>query len=138
VLLAIGMVSVSLLDGLLGRRGAILLAYSLSVTGIVMLWLLKTYPSVWLLAGFIICFGSTIGSRGPLISATAMSIFRGRRVGTIFGAISLGSGLGAALGSWSGGLIHDLTGSYDPVIAFALINVLLGMMPFLVVPALRR
>jgi len=138
VLLAIGMVSVSLLDGLLGRRGAILFAYSLSVAGIIMLWLLKTYPSIWLLTGFIVCFGSTIGSRGPLISATAMSIFRGQRVGTIFGAISLGSGLGAALGSWGGGLIHDLTNSYDPVIAFALVNVLLGMMPFLVVPALRR
>lgn len=138
VLLAIGMVSVSLLDGLLGRRRAILLAYGLSVAGIVMLWLLRAYPSFWLLAGFIICFGSTIGSRGPLISATAMSIFRGPRVGTIFGAISLGSGLGAALGSWSGGLIHDLTNSYDPMIAFALVNVLLGMMPFLVVPALRR
>jgi MFS family permease len=138
VLLAIGMVSVSLLDGLLGRRGAILFAYGLSVAGIVMLWLLRVYPNVWLLAGFIICFGSTIGSRGPLISATAMAIFRGKRVGTIFGAISLGSGLGAALGSWSGGLIHDWTGSYDPVIVFALINVLLGMTPFLVVPALRR
>ena len=102
VLLAIGMVSVSLLDGLLGRRGAILFAYGLSVAGIVMLWLLRAYPNLWLLAGFIICFGSTIGSRGPLISATAMSIFRGNRVGTIFGAITLGSGLGAALGSWSG------------------------------------
>ena len=42
-----------------------------------------------------------------------MNIFRGQRVGTIFGAISLGSGLGSALGSWSGGLIHDWTGSYD-------------------------
>lgn len=138
VLLAIGMVSVSLLDGLLGRRGAILFAYGLSVAGIIMLWLLRIYPSVWLLAGFIICFGSTIGSRGPLISATAMSIFRGNRVGTIFGAITLGSGLGAAIGSWAGGLIHDLTNSYDGVIVFALINLLLGMMPFLVVPALRR
>ena len=138
VLLAIGMVSVSLLDGLLGRRGAILFAYGLSVAGIVMLWLLRAYPNLWLLAGFIICFGSTIGSRGPLISATAMSIFRGSRVGTIFGAITLGSGLGAALGSWAGGLIHDWTNSYDFVIVFALVNVLLGMMPFLVVPALRR
>jgi MFS family permease len=138
VLLAIGMVSVSLLDGLLGRRGAILLAYGLSVAGIIMLWLLRAYPNVWLLAGFVICFGSTLGSRGPLISATAMSLFRGPRVGTIFGAISLGSGLGAALGSWSGGLIHDFTNSYDLMIAFALVNVLLGMMPFLVVPALRR
>lgn len=138
VVLAIGMVTVSLLDGLLGRRRAILLAYGLSVAGIVMLWLLRMFPNVWLLGGFIICFGSTIGSRGPLISATAMSIFRGKRVGTIFGAISLGSGLGAALGSWSGGLIHDWTNSYDLLIVFALVNVLLGMAPFLVVPALRQ
>lgn len=138
VLLAAGMLTISMLDGLLGRRGAILFSYSLSTAGIIMLWLLRNWPSVWLLAGFLICFGSTIGSRGPLISATAMSIFRGERVGTIFGAVTLGSGLGAALGSWSGGLIHDWTGSYDLVIVFALVNVLLGMAPFLVVPALRR
>lgn len=138
VLLAAGMLTISLLDGLLGRRGAILFSYSLSTTGIVMLWLLQRWPSVWLLAGFLVCFGSTIGSRGPLISATAMNIFRGERVGTIFGAITLGSGLGAALGSWGGGLIHDWTNSYDLVIVFALINVLLGMAPFLVIPALRR
>jgi MFS family permease len=137
VLLVVGMLTVTLLDGVLGRRGAILLSYSLSTAGIVMLWLLRTYPSVWLLTGFVICFGSTIGSRGPLISATAISIFRGKRVGTIFGAITLGSGLGAALGSWSGGLILDWSGSYDLVIAFALVNVLLGMAPFLFVPALR-
>ena len=103
-----------------------------------MLWFLRTYPSVWLLIGFLFCFGSTLGSRGPLISATAMGIFRGEGVGTIFGAISLGAGLGSALGSWSGGLIHDWTNSYDLVIAFALINLFLGMAPFLVVPTLRR
>jgi MFS family permease len=138
VVLVVGMVSVSLLDGVLGRRGAILLAYGLSIAGIVMLWLLRAYPTYWLLTGFIVCFGSTIGSRGPLIAATAMNIFRGKRVGTILGAITLGSGLGAGLGSWSGGLIHDWSGSYDAVMAFALVNVLLGMAPFLVVPELRR
>jgi predicted MFS family arabinose efflux permease len=64
--------------------------------------------------------------------------FRGERVGTIYGAISLGGGLGSALGSWCGGLIHDWTGSYGTMIGFALASVLLGMVPFLVVPALRR
>ena len=78
-----------------------------------------------------------IGSRGPLITATAMKIFRGERVGTIYGTISIGSGLGSAFGSWCGGLIHDWTHSYDPLIAFALVSVVLGMIPFLVVPALR-
>ena len=138
VLLVVGMLTVSWLDALIGRRRAILFSYGLTTSGIAMLWLLHRYPNVWLLAGFLICFGSTIGSRGPLITAAAMSIFRGERVGTIFGTISIGSGLGSALGSWSGGLLHDWRNSYDPVIAFALVSVLLGMIPFLVVPMLRR
>jgi predicted MFS family arabinose efflux permease len=79
-----------------------------------------------------------MGSRGPLITATAMKIFRGKRVGTIYGTISIGSGLGSAFGSWSGGLIHDATHGYNALLAFALASVVLGMIPFLVVPALRR
>ena len=99
---------------------------------------MQWYPNYWLLTGFVVCFGSMIGSRGPLITATAMKIFRGKRVGTIYGTISIGSGLGSAFGSWSGGLIHDSTHSYNALFAFALANVVLGMIPFLVVPALRR
>jgi MFS family permease len=137
VLVVIGMLTISSLDRYIGRRPSILLSYSLTITGIVMLWLLKSYPNSWLLAGFVAFFGSTIGSRGPLITAQAMEMFRGERVGTIYGAISLGGGLGSALGSWSGGLLHDLSG-YGAMIGFALVSVLLGMMPFLVVPALRR
>ena len=43
-----------------------------------------------------------------------------------------------ALGSWSGGLIHDFTHSYNLLLLFALASVILGMIPFLVVPALRE
>lgn len=138
VVLLFGMLGVSSLDGLIGRRPSVLFSYAVSIIGIVMLWALQFGPNVWLLTGFVICFGSMIGSRGPLISATAMKIFRGNRVGTIYGSISIGSGLGSAAGSWGGGLIHDMTHSYNPLLAFALIAVLLGMIPFLVVPALRR
>jgi MFS family permease len=73
-----------------------------------------------------------------LLTATAMKLFRGKRVGTIYGSISIGSGLGSAFGSWSGGLIHDVTHSYNPLLLYALIAVVLGMIPFLVVPALRQ
>ena len=138
VLLLLGILAVSWLDALIGRRRAILLSYSLTVAGIGMLWLVRPYPSVWLLYGFLLCFGGTIGSRGPLVTAAAMSIFRGKNIGTIFGTISIGSGLGAALGSWSGGLIHDWSGGYDLVIAFTLASVLVGMIAFLLVPALRN
>jgi len=138
IVLVFGMLGISALDGIIGRRKSVLFSYGVSITGIILLWLLQYYPNGWLLTGFVICFGSMIGSRGPLITATALTIFRGDRVGTIYGTISIGSGLGSAFGSWCGGLIHDWTGSYNPLILFALVNVVLGLIPFLVVPALRR
>ena len=138
VVLLFGMLGVSSLDGIIGRRPSVLFSYALSIVGILMLWALQWYPNFWVLTGFVVCFGSMIGSRGPLLTATAMKIFRGERVGTIYGSISIGSGLGSAIGSWSGGLIHDWTHSYNPVIVFSLVAVLFGMIPFLVVPALRR
>ena len=138
VVLLFGMLGVSSLDGIIGRRPSVLLSYAISIVGIMLFWLLQWHPNIWGLTGFVICFGSMIGSRGPLLTATAMKIFRGERVGTIYGTISIGSGLGSAFGSWSGGLIHDWSHSYNPVIAFSLVAVVCGMIPFLVVPALRR
>jgi MFS family permease len=138
VVLLFGMLGISWLDGIIGRRPSVLFSYAVSIAGILMLWALQWDPNIWLLTGFVVCFGSMIGSRGPLLTATAMKIFRGKRVGTIYGAIAIGSGLGSAFGSWSGGLIHDWTHSYNPLIAFSLVSVVLGMIPFLVVPALRR
>ncbi len=138
VALLFGMLGVSWLDGVIGRRPSVLFSYALSISGILMLWALQWAPNVWLLTGFVICFGSMIGSRGPLLSATAMKIFRGKRLGTIYGTITIGSSLGAALGSWAGGVIHDVTHSYDTLLVLALVSVVMGMIPFLVVPALRN
>src|SRR5262245_6484572 len=138
IVLLFGMLGVTQLDAMIGRRPSVLLSYAISIVGIGLLFLLQYYPNYWLLIAFVVTFGSMIGSRGPLITATAMKIFRGERVGTIFGTISIGSGLGSALGAWAGGLLHDWTHSYNPVMAFALVAVVLGMIPFLIVPALRR
>lgn len=138
IALLFGMLGVTQLDAIIGRRPSVLLSYAISIVGIGLLFLLQYYPSYWLLIAFVVTFGSMIGSRGPLITATAMRIFQGERVGTIFGTISIGSGLGSAFGAWAGGLIHDWTHSYNPVMAFALVAVVLGLIPFLVVPALRR
>jgi MFS family permease len=138
IVLLFGMLGITWLDGIIGRRPSVLVSYAVSILGIVMLWALQWYPNFWLLTGFVVCFGSMIGSRGPLLTATAMNIFRGERVGTIYGTVTIGAGLGSAIGSWGGGLIHDLTHSYNPLIVFSLVGVVLGMIPFLVVPALRR
>src|SRR6202043_3751670 len=90
VVLLFGMLGVSSLDGLIGRRPSVLLSYAISIVGIGMFWALQWFANIWLLTGFVVCFGSMIGSRGPLLSATAMKIFRGERLGTIYGTISIG------------------------------------------------
>jgi MFS family permease len=74
VVLVFGMLGVSSLDGLIGRRPSVLFSYAVSILGIIQLWLLQRAPNMWLLTGFVVCFGSMIGSRGPLLSATAMKI----------------------------------------------------------------
>src|SRR5207245_7723994 len=127
IVLLFGMLGVSALDGLIGRRPSVLFSYAVSIIGIVQLWLLQRYPNIWLLTGFVVCFGSMIGSRGPLITATAMKIFRGERVGTIYGMISIGSGLGSGFGAWFGGVIHDYTHGYNALLAFPLVHVIRGL-----------
>ncbi|MCC7275009.1 MAG: MFS transporter [Alphaproteobacteria bacterium] len=137
MLLPVGMVLVGWLDGLIGRRPSVLLSYGVSLLGILLLWLLGHYPSPWLLGGFVACFGGMLGSRGPLLSTIALRLFTGPQAATIFGAITIGTGLGSALGSWAGGLLHDWTGSYDWVMAFAAANVMVAILPFFTVPAIR-
>src|SRR5512139_3571808 len=72
VVLTIGMVGVSTLDGIIGRRPSVLFSYTISIVGIFFLWLIQWFPNYWLLSAFVIFFGSMIGSRGPLITATAL------------------------------------------------------------------
>src|SRR5207245_9372199 len=65
VVLVFGMLGVSALDGLIGRRPSVLLSYAISILGIALLWLLQSSPNLVLLPGFVVCFGILIGSRVP-------------------------------------------------------------------------
>src|SRR3981189_348108 len=77
IVLLFGMLGISTLDGLIGRRPSVLFSYGVSIIGIILLWLLQYYPNYWLLTGFVVCFGSMIGSRGPLITPPRVKIFSG-------------------------------------------------------------
>jgi MFS family permease len=133
-----GMMLFAWLDGRIGRRWSVLLSYAVSMLGVVVLWLVGRYPGDLLLGLFVLLFGSTIGSRGPLISSIALGIFAGRSAATIFGGITIGAGLGAGWGTWLAGLLHDWSGGYGLGLAAAFVSLFLGLLPFLVVPALRR
>src|SRR6266403_314038 len=45
VVLLFGMLGISWLDGIIGRRPSVLFSYAISIVGIVMLWLLQRYPN---------------------------------------------------------------------------------------------
>lgn len=138
VLAPIGMLGFAWADQIIGRLPSVSLSYVMTLVAIVALWPMRAGPDLTLLAVFVGCLGLTLGSRGPLVSAIAARIFRGRSLGAIFGSIVMAGGIGGAAGSYAGGLLHDLTGGYDAVLAYALVSVALGLAPFLAIPAVRR
>ena len=71
---------------------------------------------VWL---YVLLFGGSMGSRGPMISTLAALRYRGAHFGRIYGLICIGMGLGGFLGAWIGGLLHDFTDGYAAVMIFS-------------------
>ncbi|MDN3565091.1 MFS transporter [Paeniroseomonas aquatica] len=107
-----GVILTGTLSDYIGRENSALLAYGISIIGVVCAMLI-TGPDQHLLLWLHGCFfGLTWGARGPAITAKTADLFPGPRLGTILGVITIGSGLGAAIGSWAAGWIFDLSGSY--------------------------
>lgn len=115
----LGMVGFSWLADRGGRKTAALLAYGCSILGVGALALVRTAADDLWLWLYVLLFGGSMGSRGPMISTLATLRYRGRHFGRIYGLISIGSGVGGFLGAWIGGLLHDLTGGYAAVLAFS-------------------
>lgn len=136
LLTPLGMNLFGWLDSLLGRRPSVLLSYGLSICGVAILWLTGLNHDPALLFLFVGLFGLSFGARGPLIAAICTRLFGGRRLGIIYGTVTLGGGLGAATGSAMGGVLHDLTGGYTAVFAYSLTALCLGTLPFFLVPGL--
>jgi len=73
---------------------------------------------LWLWS-YVLLFGGSMGSRGPMISTLATLRYRGAHFGRIYGLITIGSGVGGFLGAWIGGVLHDLTGDYSAVMVLS-------------------
>src|SRR5207253_7763646 len=113
-----GIVVTGTLSDYIGREWSAILAYGFSIIGVVFA-LFITSPDQHLLLWLHACFfGLTWGARGPSITAKTADLFPGPQLGTILGAITMGTGVGSALGSWLAGFSFDVTGSYR--VAFTL------------------
>jgi MFS family permease len=121
-----------------GYRQTVTASIAGTVSGMGLLIALTLAPSWSLLALFVPVFGFCMGVRGPIVSSVSARYFAGPRVATIYGVVYASNAVGAALGAFAGGLLHDLTGGYRAGLGMAIVLMLLAAMPFWVVPTLRN
>ena len=138
IMSVVGMVATGWLADRVGRRFTATLSYVLTIAGIGLLFLLAQFPYYWLLVVFVLFFGVSQGSRGPVVSTLCAELFPGGGIGAIYGTLTLGMGTGAALGAWMSGWLRDATGGYEAGLLFAAVMALLGLSQFWIVPALAR
>ena len=135
LLAVFGTIVTGTLSDYVGREVSAIMAYGFSIVGVVCA-LLITSPDQHLLLWLHACFfGLTWGARGPAITAKTADLFPGAQLGAILGVITIGSGLGAAIGSWGAGWIFDATGSYRVAFSLSIAAYLCGIVAFW---ALRR
>jgi hypothetical protein len=123
------------LSDYIGREVSAIMAYGFSIVGVICALFITGPDQGWLLWLHACLFGLTWGARGPAITAKTADLFPGAQLGAILGVITIGSGLGAALGSWGAGIIFDLSGSYELAFILSIIAYLCGVVAFW---ALRR
>ena len=130
-----GTIITGTLSDYIGREVSAIMAYGFSIVGVICALFITSPTQGWLLWLHACLFGLTWGARGPAITAKTADLFPGAQLGAILGVITIGSGLGAALGSWGAGLIFDLSGSYELAFILSIVAYLCGVVAFW---ALRR
>ena len=126
----------SLLSDRFGRM-PFFVAGCLSATGAMFLLNVVRNPeSTFVPLLFAVLAGWGLGVSGPTCYAALADRFHGRNYGAIMGVMILFVSLGAAVGPWAGGWLHDLSGSYRS--AFILVQALLLTAAVLFVVVTRR
>jgi len=135
-----GTIVTGTLSDYIGREVSAILAYGFSIVGVVCALFITGPSQGWLLWLHACLFGLTWGARGPAITAKTADLFPGGQLGSILGVITIGSGVGSALGSWGAGIIFDLSGSYELAFILSIVSYLCGVVAFWALrgPPVRR
>jgi MFS family permease len=95
-----------------GRAPAYGLSILVAAVGILAIAAIGAGMPPWLAYAAAVVYGLGHSAGNPTYGAVIGDIFAGRNIGTIFGFLEITFGIGMALGSWAGGAIFDVTGSY--------------------------
>ncbi len=84
----------------------------LAIQGLMILWLTKA-GSLWTFYMFAVLFGIAYGGNLVMIPKLTASIFGRKSMSSIYGGLSVGDGLGFAIGPLVAGHLFDVSGSYQ-------------------------
>jgi MFS family permease len=96
----------------LGRAQAYGVATGVTASGVACLIAMTTAAPLWLIYLAVALYGIGHSAGNPTYGAVIGDIFSGRKIGVIFGFLEISFGFGSAFGSWFGGYLFDITGSY--------------------------
>jgi MFS family permease len=105
----------------LGRNKAYAVAIFVTTVGVACLIAMAAGAPLWVAYLAILFYGIGHSAGNPTYGAVIGDIFSGKKIGLIFGFLEISFGLGSALGSWIGGYLFDLTGSYGWSFAVCLV-----------------
>lgn len=97
----------------LGRERTMAMSVGLILVGLYTLSMSQADPSAWLFFVAVFLFSTGYGLSMPVMIAAYGDIFHGPRFGSIVGCLTFVGLVGAAIGSSVGGLLRDLTESYQ-------------------------
>jgi MFS family permease len=100
----------------IGARSALVLTYGLRAATFFYLPFVREPWQLYVFAGL---FGATFFTTAPLSSTLVGELFGPLHQGAIFGAAHFFHHVAGALGSYVGGLVFDLSGSYRPIFLLA-------------------
>src|SRR5215831_3879854 len=130
-----GVIVTGTLSDYIGRELSAVLAYVVSIVGVICALFITGPDHAWLLWLHACFFGLTWGARGPSVTAKTADLFPGPNLGAILGVITVGTGIGSAVGAWGAGWIFDMSGSYRLAFVASIVSYLIGCAAFW---ALRR
>jgi MFS family permease len=133
----VGVIAAGWLSDRVGHKTTATWSYLLTIAGTLLLFALSFHRAAGLLVGFVLLFGLAQGARGPIVSSLAAKIFPGPGFATVYGTIFAAMSIGSGFGAWMSGLLHDWTGAYGASFAFSLASITIAGCAFWI-GALRR
>jgi MFS family permease len=125
-----GIISAGWMADRFGFRRIATLSFTATFLGIAGLLAFSWTPAPWLVVAYVICFGSAMGARGPIVTPLAARHFSGPGFSTIYGTMFAFMSISGAVAAFIAGWLYDVTGGYRAGLLFAMISVLVAASPF--------